>query len=189
MLGDRYANLLYTKHVRLVICASERSLLPVFVEEEPATLRSEFAKQCHQLWERIGVETACIDRELHEMSQVVFGATSSRRVLGSLNELAFLSRESIKEPVKVDLIDLAVSLNGSDGLETVSHATTAVGNARLADAKSRGNRRESLFSSIREEDPKVAVVVISAHPKGIERSAYMRKGAMAYFEKPRTLTL
>lgn len=117
MLGDWYANLLYTKHVRLVICASERSLLPVFVEEEPATLRSEFAKQCHQLWERIGVETACIDRELHEMSQVVFGATSSRRVLGSLNELAFLSRESIKEPVKVDLIDLAVSLNASDGLE------------------------------------------------------------------------
>jgi len=41
-----------------------------------------------------------------------------------------------------------------------------------------------LFGSIRKEDPEVAVVVISAHPKGIERAEYMRKGALEYFEKP-----
>ncbi len=38
-LGDWYANLLFTKRLRLVICVSERSLLPVFVE---AKLPEEF---------------------------------------------------------------------------------------------------------------------------------------------------
>jgi hypothetical protein len=31
-LGDWYGNLLFTRYLRLVICVSERSLLPVFVE-------------------------------------------------------------------------------------------------------------------------------------------------------------
>jgi hypothetical protein len=31
ILGDWYANLLFTRHLRLVICVSERSLLPIFV--------------------------------------------------------------------------------------------------------------------------------------------------------------
>lgn len=43
---------------------------------------------------------------------------------------------------------------------------------------------KALFSAIREERPEVAVIVISAHPKGIERAQYIGKGALAYFEKP-----
>jgi two-component system, chemotaxis family, chemotaxis protein CheY len=42
----------------------------------------------------------------------------------------------------------------------------------------------SLFHSIRTEGPDVAVVVISAQPKSTERSDYVRRGAVAYFEKP-----
>jgi len=41
-----------------------------------------------------------------------------------------------------------------------------------------------LFRSIREESPEVAVIVISARPKAIERAAYLAEGAIAYFEKP-----
>jgi two-component system, chemotaxis family, chemotaxis protein CheY len=43
---------------------------------------------------------------------------------------------------------------------------------------------KSLFQSIRKEGPEVAVVVISAQPKTTERAEYVRKGAVAYFEKP-----
>jgi CheY-like chemotaxis protein len=42
----------------------------------------------------------------------------------------------------------------------------------------------ALFRTIRGEDPNVAVVVISAHPKGTERAEFIRKGALAYFQKP-----
>jgi hypothetical protein len=34
-LGDWYANLLFTGRARLIICVSERTLLPVFVEAGP----------------------------------------------------------------------------------------------------------------------------------------------------------
>ena len=110
-LGDWYANLLFTKHARLVICVSERSLLPVFVEaKEPATFAARFRQGVQSLMECIDVPRAFIEKEVHEMSQVAFGVTSSRRVLGSLNELAFLSRESIKERSRVDLTGLAVEI-------------------------------------------------------------------------------
>src|ERR1700732_5251725 len=45
VLGDWYANMLFTRHLRLVICVSERSLLPVFVEAKD---RSTFANRLRQ---------------------------------------------------------------------------------------------------------------------------------------------
>jgi hypothetical protein len=42
VLGDRYANLLFTRHLRLVICMSERSFFPVFVEAKD---RSTFVER------------------------------------------------------------------------------------------------------------------------------------------------
>jgi hypothetical protein len=111
VLGDWYANLLFTRHLRLVICVSERSLLPVFVE---AKNRSTFADRLREavrsVMESIGVTRGLIEDELNEMSQVRIGATSSRRVLGSLNELGFLSRDSIDRRPQVDLIALATEI-------------------------------------------------------------------------------
>ena len=37
-LGDWYADLLFTGRARLIICVSERTLLPVFVEASPPIL-------------------------------------------------------------------------------------------------------------------------------------------------------
>ncbi len=111
VLGDWYGNLLYTKHQRLVICVSERSLLPVFVEaKEVATFTDRLRQAVQSVIERIGVERAFIDRELQEMSQVTLGVTASRPVLGSLNDLAVLSRESIKERAQISLVDLAMEI-------------------------------------------------------------------------------
>jgi hypothetical protein len=87
VLGDWYANLLFAKHVRLVICVSERSLLPVFVEaKEWSTFAKRFREAVQSVMEGVGVSRSYIESEAHEMSQIELGATSSRRVLGSLNE-------------------------------------------------------------------------------------------------------
>jgi hypothetical protein len=44
-LGDWYANLLFTERLRLIICVSERSLLPVFVVAEDRHLSFPAFKQ------------------------------------------------------------------------------------------------------------------------------------------------
>lgn len=111
VLGDWYANLLFTKHARLVICVSERSLLPVFVEAKvPSTFVDRFRETATSVLGSLGVTRSAIERELCEMSQVTLGATSNRRVLGSLNELSFLARELLNERAGIDLMQLAVEI-------------------------------------------------------------------------------
>ena len=43
---------------------------------------------------------------------------------------------------------------------------------------------KTLFHTIRNENPDVAIVVISAQPKATEQAEYIHEGAVAYFEKP-----
>jgi hypothetical protein len=111
ILGDWYANLLFTRHLRLVICVSERSLLPVFVAaKERSTFAERFRKGAESVMECVGVPRCFIEMELHQMLAVGIGATSSRRVLGSLNELQFLSRDLINERPEFDLARLAAAI-------------------------------------------------------------------------------
>jgi hypothetical protein len=111
VLGDWYANSFFTWHLRLVICVSERSLLPVFVEaKDRSTFAERLCEGVQAVMEAIGVARSIIEHELHEMSQVRIGTTSSRRVLGSLNELSFLSRYSINRRPQMDLTMLATEI-------------------------------------------------------------------------------
>jgi len=110
-LGDWYANLLFTKCLRLVICVSERSLLPVFVEaKDRFSFAIRFQQQVRSVLECVGVPSYAVERETHEMAQVVLGATVSRRVLGSLNDLALLSRFAIEGQSHIDLTSLAIKI-------------------------------------------------------------------------------
>jgi hypothetical protein len=111
VLGDWYANLLFTRHLRLVICVSERSLLPVFVEaKDRSTFVERFREAVRSVVEEIGVAGCSIECELNEMSQIRIATTMSRSVLGSLNELGFLSRVSIGQRRQMDLIALAAEI-------------------------------------------------------------------------------
>jgi hypothetical protein len=111
VLGDWYANLLFTKHARLMICVSERSLLPVFVE---ANARFSFVERFRQsvrsLLEYVGVEAPFVEREIGNMFEFRIGATTNRRVLGSLGELSFLAREVIKLQSGLDPMALATEI-------------------------------------------------------------------------------
>jgi hypothetical protein len=110
-LGDWYANLLFTERLRLIICVSERSLLPVFVvAEDPASLVPRFQAAVQSVLQCIGVPPESLNHEAREMAKVMTDATANRSVLGSLNDLAFLARTVIDEQPEIDLTMLAIEV-------------------------------------------------------------------------------
>ena len=90
LLGDWYANLLFRKPQQLVLCVSERTLLPVIVPaKEFHTLPARLAGAVREVLAALGVAPTLADREHDEMQQYCFGRTESKRILGSLNEFMF----------------------------------------------------------------------------------------------------
>jgi hypothetical protein len=109
-LGDWYANFLFARRAGLIICVSERSLLPVFVEAgDPPSFIPRFQVAVSVL-QRVVAASDVVDYEAREMAQIRIGATASRRVLGSLNDLASLARFTIEEHPEIDLRNLAIEL-------------------------------------------------------------------------------
>src|SRR5580698_5713357 len=73
-LGDWYANLLFARHQRLIICVSERSLLPVIVAaKDSSSFSSWFREGVRSVLWTIGVSTDALNHELQEMVDVSIG--------------------------------------------------------------------------------------------------------------------
>lgn len=90
VLGDWYANILFSRPHQLVLCVSERSLLPVvLLAKETQTLASRLAGAVGQVLQSLGVAPSQIERELSEMRSFAYSRTQNRRVLGSLKDLMF----------------------------------------------------------------------------------------------------
>jgi len=110
-LGDWYANLLFTRHQRLIICVSERSLLPVIVAaKDPSSFSSRFREGVRSVLWMLGVPADALDRELLEMARVTIGRTANRSVLGSLNELALGAHYALLQQPEMDLLTLAMEV-------------------------------------------------------------------------------
>ena len=90
ILGDWYANILFSRPQQLVLCVSERSLLPVvLLAKENQTLAPRLGAAVGELLLTLGVAPALVEREQTEMRSFAYGRTKNRRVLGSLNDLMF----------------------------------------------------------------------------------------------------
>lgn len=90
VLGDWYANLVRVGRKQLVLAVSERTLLPVVVPaREGKTLARRVAEAMDPMLSAIGVPTDAANAECQAMQDAVIAKTVSRRVLGSLNDLAF----------------------------------------------------------------------------------------------------
>lgn len=90
VLGDWYANILFSRPHQLVLCVSERSLLPVvLLAKQTQSLASRLAFAAGLILEKLGVAPSLIERELFEMRSFAYDRTQNRRVLGSLNDLMF----------------------------------------------------------------------------------------------------
>ena len=91
-LGDWYGNLFFTRDRRLVICVSERSLLPVFVEAKDfSTFAVRFQAAVRLALECVGVSTNSIDNELREMLTISVGTTKSRKCCRIIERAELLS--------------------------------------------------------------------------------------------------
>ena len=90
-LGDWYANLLYLRGEQLILCVSERTLLPVLVTARdgarfPERLREGLA----EVLSALGVSKTTIDEELAAMRDYRIAKTNNRRVLGTMNDFAWM---------------------------------------------------------------------------------------------------
>jgi hypothetical protein len=88
VLGDWYANLLNVGRSRLVLCLSERALLPVLLPARQADFPNRFPEYLVPILERIGVPQGLIEAEVVAAGEVMFAPTRSRQVLGVLNDFA-----------------------------------------------------------------------------------------------------
>lgn len=90
ILGDWYANVLYSRPHQVVLCVSERSLLPVVLHAKEAhTLAPRLTLAVAQVLQRLGVGAALIEKEQSEMLAFAYSRTQNRKVLGQLNDLMF----------------------------------------------------------------------------------------------------
>jgi hypothetical protein len=90
LLGDWFANIIFTPRSNYVLLVSERSLLPVITTaRDLRKLELRFTTELGDVLLAIGVRRELIARELSLMEPILYGRTNDRRVLGSMNDLIF----------------------------------------------------------------------------------------------------
>lgn len=89
-LGDWYANLIRAGRIQVILAVSERSLLPVVVPARDGRLLVQrLGESVEQMLTDIGIAAEDVTAERRAMQSWTVGKTANRRVLGSLNDLAF----------------------------------------------------------------------------------------------------
>jgi hypothetical protein len=92
-LGDWYGNIVRIGARQHLLFISERSRLPVIVPlREAKRLSTVFPEAVCDRLAVAGVTTANIAKERAQMSEMVFGRTRNRRLLGTLNDFAFMAQ-------------------------------------------------------------------------------------------------
>jgi hypothetical protein len=90
VLGDWYAHMVRVGRIQVVLCVSDRSLLPVVVPaREGRSVVQRLGEALESTLTAIGVPIEDVIAERGAMKRWAVGRTTNRRVLGSLNELAF----------------------------------------------------------------------------------------------------
>jgi hypothetical protein len=98
VLGDWYANLVRVGRVQVVLGVSDRSLLPVVVPaKEGRFLVQRLGEALELTLNAIGVPADDVIAERGAMQRWAVGKTANRRVLGSLNDLAFQLEGGLRE--------------------------------------------------------------------------------------------
>ena len=86
VLGSWYANLLNFGRQRLVLCVSERTLLPVLVPARNSEFPGRLPHYVAVLLDHLGIPRASVVEEVGRMSPFEVGRTQDRRVLGVIND-------------------------------------------------------------------------------------------------------
>ena len=90
LLGDWYANLIRVGRLQMILAISERTLLPVVVPaKESRTVARRIGEALEPLLLSIGIPADDVQAERSAMLDSAISKTANRRVIGSLNDLAF----------------------------------------------------------------------------------------------------
>ena len=93
-LGDWYGNILRIGRRQHLLFISERSRLPVFLPiREAKQLGTVFPDAVCERLAIVGVAAADIADERARMSEIAFGRTRNRSLLGTLNDFAFMAQQ------------------------------------------------------------------------------------------------
>jgi len=110
-LGDWYANILFSRPRQLVLCVSERTLLPVVIlGKEFESLPLRLAAAVQEVLARLRVPQELIEREEREMRQFAYGPTQSKRVLGSMNDFMYQLSWLLHDRPGVSLVEASLHL-------------------------------------------------------------------------------
>lgn len=108
VLGDWYAKLVYASPQHLVLCMNERTLLVVVLPARDfKNVAPRFRVQVVSLLTRIGVPVPAVAAEEKAMLVFGFGPTANRKVLGCLNEAAFMISYELENPRFSSIAELA----------------------------------------------------------------------------------
>lgn len=110
LLGDWYATLLPWRPRQTALFVSEHTLLPVLVPLAPAaTVLARFPSHLRRTLEAHGVPAAWIGAETHRMDEIRLSTTTSRSLVGSMSEFAFLA-QAHRHTADPDLLALSIDL-------------------------------------------------------------------------------
>jgi len=92
-LGQWHANLIYINRRKCILFANDRTLVNFIVPDVARSEIREIGEMFRDIFRCIlvseGYEKAVVERILAEYSEVGYGKSNNRSVLGSLNDLAF----------------------------------------------------------------------------------------------------
>lgn len=92
-LGDWYGNILQIGRRQHLLFISERSRLPVVISiRDGKRLAEVFPDAVCEVLSNVGVATTDIADERSRMSEIAFGRTRNRSLLGTLNDFAFMAQ-------------------------------------------------------------------------------------------------
>ncbi|MBL8325624.1 MAG: hypothetical protein JNJ89_11770 [Rubrivivax sp.] len=147
LLGDWYASVLVTRPQHLVLCISERTLLPVVVPAKGiGTLPARLVEALSPILAALSIPPDSVQAECERMREHRVGRTASRRVLGTHNELMFLLEHSLHYHPERPLLNHSLQLAQTPckGIEysAPDRATQALFMSSAAVAKARETARQ-----------------------------------------------
>lgn len=113
-LGDWYGNILRMGRRHALIFIAEHSRLPVLIPiREANRLRSVFPDAACRMLGAVGVPASDVEAERLRMSDIAYGRTKNRSLLGTLNDMSFGARVHFITDRNDSLEDIALRLAGT----------------------------------------------------------------------------
>jgi hypothetical protein len=125
-LGDWYGKVVQVQRQQVVLCVSEKTLVPVVLPASPiGTVAARLRTGVVEVLQRLGIDEEVVVEESAAMAEVSFGKTANRSVLGSTNDFSRMLDAYVGE--EASLVDIAVELTdtpcGPLGMETPRRVT------------------------------------------------------------------